>query len=886
MKKTFLALLLLAATGLPALAQKQTPLIDREKFFGDPEVRGAQLSPDGKWMSYIKNYNDIPNIWVKKTEEAFDKGKPLTNDKRPISGYFWSKDGKYILYMQDKGGNENYNIYAVNPQDAKDAKTGVPKERNLTPKENVVAYIMAVSEKDPDMLFVGMNDRDASWHDLYSVKISTGELKLISENKDRISGYVFDWNDKLRMATRSNADGSSDILTYQPDGSYKKIYSAALFESANPYYFTPDNSKVYLVTNTGANRDLTELQLMDPATGAATFVEKDPENKVDFGGLNISDKTHEPIFSIYQENKPRIYWKDKNFESHYNSLKQQFAGKEISFNGSNKNEDLWLISVYSDTDPGAVYLYDMKTKKTTFQYRPRKELNPDDLAPMQILSYPSSDGLMIPAYLTIPKGSDGKNLPLIVNPHGGPWSRDGWGYNSFAQFLANRGYAVLQMNFRGSTGYGKKFIDAGNLEWGKLMQDDITWGVKYLVDKGIVDKKRVGIMGGSYGGYATLAGLTFTPDVYAAGVDIVGPSNLITLLKSIPAYWESGRKEFTERMGNYETPEGEKFLKEISPLFHVDKIRAPLMVVQGANDPRVKKAESDQIVIAMRDKKLPVEYLLAMDEGHGFHDTKNNMAFLAAAEKFLAKHLGGRYQESMKPEIAERQKKITVDINTVKMDVAVDAGSLAPISTTGSLTERNLVYDMTIEAQGQKMNFDYNVATKKDGVNWKFIESAKTPFGDMKQEALVSGKDYALINKTIEQGPAKINYAVNGESITGSMEAMGNKQPINADVKGKVLFAGDEGVGQCIALLPLKKGYTTSYTSIDQQSMEAKDYIISVLDDEKVTVPKGTATCKKIELYEKNEPSKKSYAWIDMASKTVYKMEVDGGQMKYSFQLK
>lgn len=886
MKKALLALALMTATTIPpALSQTLPPLIDREIFFGDPEVRGAQLSPDGKWMTFIKNYNEIPNVWIKKIDEPFEKGRPLTNDKRPIPGYFWSKDGKYILYMQDKGGNENYNIYAVNPNDPADPATGVPKERNLTPRENVVAYIMGVSEKDPDLLFVGMNDRDPSWHDLYSLRISTGELKLMSKNTDRISGYVFDWDDKLRMATRSNADGSTDILTYQPDGSYKKIYSAALFESATPYYFTPDNKKVYLVTNTGASRDLTELHLMDPATGATVFVEKDPDGKVDFGGLNISDKTHQPIASIYTENKPRIYWKDKTYEEHYKHLQKEFPGKEISFASSNKNEDLFLISVYSDTDPGAVYLYDMKTRKTTFQYRPRKGLNPDLLAPMQIISYPSSDGLTIPAYLTLPQGSTGKNLPLVVNPHGGPWARDYWGYNSYAQFLANRGYAVLQMNFRGSTGYGKKFIDAGNKQWSKLMQDDITWGVKYLTDKGIVDKKRVAIFGGSYGGYATLAGLTFTPDVYAAGVDVVGPSNLITLLKSIPPYWESGRKEFTERMGDYDTPEGEAFLKSISPLTHVDKIKAPLMVVQGANDPRVKKHESDQIVVAMREKKLPVEYLLAMDEGHGFHDTKNNMAYLAATEKFLATHLGGRYQESMSPEIAERLEKITVDINSVKVETAPTA-AISPLKTVATPTEKIVVYDMILEAQGQKMNFDYNVALKKDGANWKVTENAKTPFGEMKQEALVSGKDFTVMNKMIEQGPMKITYTINGEAIIGDMEVNGSKQPINAGAAGKTFFAADEAVGQFLALLPLDKGYATSYTSFDPQTMEAKDYMVSVVDNEKITVPKGTADCIKIELYEKSDPSKKSYVWINAASKTVYQMQVDGGQAKYTFQLK
>ncbi|MBW6491819.1 MAG: S9 family peptidase [Lentimicrobium sp.] len=283
------------------------------------------------------------------------------------------------------------------------------------------------------------------------------------------------------------------------------------------------------------------------------------------------------------------------------------------------------------------------------------------MAKMEAISYKSADGLKIPAYLTLPKGKEAKNLPLVVMPHGGPWARSGWGFNSYAQFLANRGYAVLDPNFRGSTGYGKKFTNAGNKEWGRKMQDDITWGVKYLIDQGIVDAKKVAIMGGSYGGYATLAGLAFTPDVYACGVSIVGPSNLITLLNSIPSYWESIRKIFYERMGDPSTPEGQADLEKMSPLFSASKISAPLMVVQGANDPRVKQHESVQIVVALRDRGFPVEYIVAPDEGHGFAHPVNNIAMLAAVEKFLSKHLGGRYQESMKPKVAARLKEITVD---------------------------------------------------------------------------------------------------------------------------------------------------------------------------------------------------------------------------------
>src|SRR5437773_1380244 len=329
---------------------------------------------------------------------------------------------------------------------------------------------------------------------------------------------------------------------------------------------------------------------------------------------------------------------------------------------STKDERLLLIGIGGDTEPGERYLFDRQTKKLTFQYKNRENMNRDYLAPMKAIRYKSSDGLEIPAYLTLPKGVAPKNLPVVSFPHGGPWARDSWGYDAFAQFWANRGYAVLQPNFRGSTGYGKKFLDAGNRQWGDKMQDDITWGVKYLIAQGIADPKHVGIMGGSYGGYATLAGVTFTPDLYAAAVSIVGPSNLITLLNSIPPYWESIRKLFYLRMGDPTTEEGKAQLVRQSPLTYADKIKTPLLVAQGANDPRVNKAESEQIVTALRKRNFPVEYILAPDEGHGFARPVNNMAMLAAAEKFLATYLGGRYQESMTAEVQKRLNEITVDV--------------------------------------------------------------------------------------------------------------------------------------------------------------------------------------------------------------------------------
>ena len=348
-------------------------------------------------------------------------------------------------------------------------------------------------------------------------------------------------------------------------------------------------------------------------------------------------------------------------------MTKQLPGKEINLGSTTTDEQRWIVSATADTEPGETYLFDRATKQLTLQYRIREKLPREHLASMKAIRYTSSDGLEIPAYLTVPKGVAERNLPLVVVPHGGPWARDNWGYNSMAQFLANRGYAVLQPNFRASTGYGKKFQNAGNNQWGDKMQDDLTWGVKHLVAEGIVDPKRVGIMGGSYGGYATLAGVAFTPDVYAAGVSIVGPSNLITLLETIPPYWASARAFFSHSMGNSSTPEGRKQMERQSPLNSAAKIKTPLLVVQGANDPRVKQAESDQIVIALRDRGFPVEYIVAPDEGHGFARPVNNMAMFAAAEKFLSKHLEGRFQESLTPEVATRLKEITVDPKTVKL---------------------------------------------------------------------------------------------------------------------------------------------------------------------------------------------------------------------------
>ena len=874
MKKTTLyvmTFLIVVSSLFPTFSPAQDglpPIIDREIFFGNPEIAGAQLSPDGQWMSFIKPYNEVRNIWVKKADEPFENAKPVTaSTERPIPGYFWSRDSKYLLYVQDKGGDENYHVYALDPFAAPPAGAKVPEARNLTDVDGVRAYINRVPKSDPDLLYVGLNDRDPAWHDLYKVKISTGERELVRQNNDKITGWTFDNNDQIRMASRTAEDGSNEILVVDGDA-FKTCYTCTVLEACYVAGFPKDNKYPYLVTNKG-DADLTQLMYLDPVTGKTELIESDPLKEVDFGGVITSEVTQEIIATSYTGDKTRLYFKNKDWEKEYNWLKSQLPGAEVNIGSSTDDEQRMLVYANSDVDPGAAYLYDRAKKTLTFQYRPRPNLPVEHLAHMKPIRYKSSDGLEIPAYLTVPKGIEAKNLPLVVFPHGGPWARDYWGYNSYAQFLANRGYAVLNVNFRSSTGFGKAFLNAGNNEWGQKMQDDLTMGVKYLVDQGIVDAKRVGIMGGSYGGYATLAGLTFTPDVYAAGVSIVGPSNLITLLESIPPYWESIRKMFHERMGDPTTEEGKAQLMRQSPLHSANKIKVPLMVVQGANDPRVKKAESDQIVVAMRELGLPVEYICAPDEGHGFRRPENNMAFLAAAEKFLSKHLGGRYQPEMPENIAQRLKEITVDINTVKMPEKADAGKLGaalPKPTT-DLKASNTKYKMTIKMGAQEIPMDVTQSIEEKDGKWVVTQAAESPMGAVKDVYTLEKGSLLPLARTVEQGPVKINLVHEDKKISGSMGMNGKDQPIDVSLDNPV-FADGAALYETLATLPLKEGYSTVYRTFDVQSQKVKSYELKVTGMESLEVPVGAMEAYKAEITDLQDNRNAGTIWLSTENGT------------------
>jgi dipeptidyl aminopeptidase/acylaminoacyl peptidase len=861
-------LLLVALFASPLLAAETKglpPLMDRELFFGNPEIAGAQLSPDGKYIAFLKPLNGTRNIWVKATDEPFSAARPITAEtKRPIPGYFWTRDGKYILFVQDQGGDENYNVFAVDPRAEAAKGHDVPPARNITDVKGARAVIYDLPKSDPDAIYVGINDRDKAWHDLYKVKISTGERTLLRKNTDRATAWVFDLDGKLRLATRSAENGDTEVLRVDA-GKLEKIYSCNVFETCGPSHFQKDGKRVYFITNKG-DLNFTRLELLDPVTAKEEVVTSDPKNRVDLGSPIYSDKTDELVGVVYDDDRVRFDWFDKEWKADYEWLQKKFPGRDVNAFSSNHDDSIWLVSANGDTEPGETFLFDRATRRITPQYRIREKITRDYLAPMRVIRYKSSDGIEIPAYLTIPKGVEAKSLPLLVLPHGGPWGRDSWGYSGLPQFFANRGYAVLQPNFRASTGYGKTLLNAGNGQWGEKMQDDLTWGVKYLVDQGIADPKRVGIIGGSYGGYATLAGLAFTPDVYAAGVSIVGPSNLLTLLNSIPPYWESIRKTFYERMGDPNTAEGKARLIKQSPLNSASKIKAPLLVVQGANDPRVNKAESEQIVVALRERGLPVEYILAPDEGHGFQRPVNNLALFAAAEKFLAKHLGGRAQESMTPEVATRLKEITVDPATVRLAAATPAPAASSPKPAVDLTPGKWQYKVVMNAGGQTMNMDSATEIREENGNWVVTEIAKTPMGEISDQSVLTKGTLVPVSRVVHQGPMTIDMTFKDGKVAGTMAANGQSRPITAELGGP-LFGDGAGAQAVLASLPLAENYTVAFRNFDVQSGKVKVMQLTVTGSEKVTVPAGTFDTWRVEVKPADGEAGGTTIWIDKANR-------------------
>ncbi len=614
------------------------PLIPRTVLFGNPDRANPQISPDGTRLAYLAEVDGVLNVWVAPVEDL-TKAKAVTADKnRGVRSYFWAFDNRHILYIQDKDGDENWHVYAT---DLTNNET-----RDLTPIQGVRARIEEVSHKFPGELLVGLNDRDPQVHDVHRVNILTGDRKLVQQN-DGYVGFVTDDNFNVRLATKITPDGGKEIFQPAEEGtewvSYMKIPPEEAMNSG-PAGFDKTGRILYLVDSTG--RDTSALVTRTMAGGEQKVLAANP--KADVGGVMIhpTEKTVQAVAFNYEKQEWTVL--DEAIKPDLEHLRTVSHG-EVNVSSRSLDDKHWIVAYVVDDGPVRYYHYDRPAKKAKFLFTNRKALEDLKLAKMYPATIKSRDGLELVNYLSLPPWEDkggrpSKPLPMVLYVHGGPWARAGWGYNGYHQWLTNRGYAVLDVNFRGSTGFGKKFVNAANHEWGGKMHDDLIDAVNWAIKEKIADPQKVAIMGGSYGGYATLVGLTFTPEVFACGVDIVGPSSLLTLLESVPPYWKPMLDMFTTRIGDHRTEDGKKFLVERSPITYVDKIKRPLLIGQGANDPRVKQAESDRIVKAMEEKKIPVAYVLFPDEGHGFARPENNKAFNAVTEAFLAEHLGGRYQ--------------------------------------------------------------------------------------------------------------------------------------------------------------------------------------------------------------------------------------------------
>ncbi|MFH1748057.1 MAG: S9 family peptidase [Planctomycetota bacterium] len=622
-----------------AVIAADTPLISRAVLFGNPDKSNAQLSPDGAQLAYLAPVGGVMNIWIGAANNPA-VAKPITQDThRGIRAYFWAYTNRHIVYVQDRDGDENWHIYCV------DLRTG--ESRDLTPVEGVMARIQDVSRKYPQEILVGLNDRDPQLHDLYRINIETGQRTLILENHG-YTNFVTDDDFEIRFGVAPTPFGGKRMMRRTTEGAWKLFAEIEQEDglTTGPLGFDKHGNILRMIDS--RDRDTAALTEIDPLAGDQVIIAEDPRADISDALIHPTEKTIQAAAFTLE----RKHWKilDTAIEPDLKYLRGVADG-DFEIVSRTLDDQAWLVAYILDNGPVRYYYYDRAERKSHLLFSSRAALESLPLARMHPLNIKSRDGLNLVSYLSLPVESDteadsrpAQPLPMVLMVHGGPWARDNWGYDAFHQWLANRGYAVLSVNYRGSTGFGKKFINAADKEVGGKMHDDLIDAVEWAITQRIADPHKVAIMGASYGGYAALWGLTSTPEVFACGVDICGPSSLVTLLESVPPYMRPMLDMLASRIGDHRTEAGRKLLVERSPLTHVARICRPLLIGQGANDPRVKQAESDQIVQAMREKSIPVTYVLFPDEGHGFQRPENRLAFNAIAEAFLAKHLGGRVE--------------------------------------------------------------------------------------------------------------------------------------------------------------------------------------------------------------------------------------------------
>jgi len=614
------------------------PLIPREVLFGNPDRASVRISPDGSRVGFLAAVDGVLNVWVGPREEP-GAAKPVTDDTyRGIRMFFWAYNNDQILYIQDKGGDENWHLYSV---DLNSKKT-----IDLTPFDGVAARVQEVSRHHPDEILVAINNRNAQLHDIHRINIRTGDSSLVYENAEGFVGFLTDEHLKLHFGFKVTPDGGTQVLRRTGDEGWSPFTDIPAADSitTSPLMVDKEGKHLYMIDSRG--RNTAALTRVNLESGESKLLAEDARADVDNAEVHPTERNVQAVRSTFERSRWQVL--DPKIKDDFDALRKVADG-DFNIDSRSLDDRFWTVSYEMDAGPVRYYVYDRNEKKAKFLFTNRKSLENYPLARMHPATVKSRDGLNLVCYYTLPTWTDtdqdgrpSEPLPTVLLVHGGPWARDTWGFDGMHQWLANRGYAVLSVNYRGSTGLGKDFVNAGNMEWAGKMHDDLIDAVKWAVKKGIADETKTAIMGGSYGGYATLVGLTYTPEVFACGVDIVGPSNLITLLNSIPPYWKPMMDIFTTRVGDPRTEEGKALLTERSPLHRVEKICKPLLIGQGANDPRVKQAEADQIVEAMEKKNIPVTYVLFPDEGHGFARPANRMSFFAVSEVFLAEHLGGR----------------------------------------------------------------------------------------------------------------------------------------------------------------------------------------------------------------------------------------------------
>jgi dipeptidyl aminopeptidase/acylaminoacyl peptidase len=652
--------ILATARSSTLVSQDSLPkLIPLEALFESPAMQWGGISPDGRWLSYIKEWHGHQNVFVRPVGSTRERA--VTRDSvRSIETYWWSGDGKRILWIQDRGGDENFHLYVADIADTQD------RARDLTPFKNVEVEVVALPWSSPNTAIITLNKRDPSLADAYRVNLATGALQLAAENPGTFLGYAADRRNQVRAAYAVDSAGHYQLYAREAESApWRLVKSYAVEDKITPLRFASDG-RLYMTSNEGSN--LSRLVLADLSTGKETVVDSDPLGDVDIDRILFDELTGELLMTRYVGDTARLYAKTTDMKALLDATRRA-GGGVVELGSGTSDRSRWVVTRHTPTMPARTYLYSRQSQKFELFYDPRPGLAAYRFAEMKSISYVARDGLVIHGYVTLPPGRTPRALPLVVLVHGGPWGgRDSWEFQSDVQLLANRGYAVLQANYRGTTGFGKQFARRAKKQFGRAMHTDLLDGIAYLARQGMVDTSRVAIMGGSYGGYATLVGLTFTPDKFACAVDYAGTSNLVTLLESFPPSWGPFLpRSWYPFVGDPRNPEDRADMISRSPLFRADSARAPLLIFQGANDPRVTKPQADQMAIALNRRHIPVTYLLAANEGHGFAESETALAVNRATEEFLGKCLGGRVQPGVSPRVAAALAAMIVNVDSLRL---------------------------------------------------------------------------------------------------------------------------------------------------------------------------------------------------------------------------